>query len=85
MLHLKDIYNAWKFSDFFSPNFIEPEACEMVLEVRLGKGEGMYCETHAIGVVLFSLLLTLNIFHTCSSISIVNFEQVNADWETLAT
>ena len=24
------------------------------------------------------LLLTLNIFHTCSSVSILNFEQVNA-------
>ena len=34
----------------------------------------------AIGVVLVSLLLTLNIFHTCSSVSIVNFEQVNAGW-----
>ena len=35
----------------------------------------------AIGVVLLSLLLTLNIFLTpCSSGSIVNFEQVNADW-----
>ena len=32
------------------------------------------------GVVLVSLLLTLNIFHTCSSVSIVNFEQVNAGW-----
>ena len=28
-----------------------------------------------------SLLLTLNIFHTCSGASIVNFEQVNASWE----
>ena len=35
------------------------------------------------GVVFVSLLLTLNIFHTylCSSVSIVNFEQVNAGWE----
>ena len=32
-----------------------------------------------LGVVLVSLLLTLNIF--CSSVSIVNFEQVNAGWE----
>ena len=33
------------------------------------------------GVVLVLLLLTLNIFHTpCSSVSIVNFEQVNTDW-----
>ena len=37
-------------------------------------------ETLAIGVVLVSLLLTLNIFHTLFSVSIVNFEQVNAGW-----
>ena len=37
-------------------------------------------ETPAIGVVLVSLLLTLNIFHTLFSVSIVNFEQVNAGW-----
>ena len=30
------------------------------------------------GVVKVSLLLTLNIFTPCSSVSIVNFEQVNA-------
>ena len=29
---------------------------------------------------LVSLLLTLNIFTPCSNVSIVNFEQVNADW-----
>ena len=34
----------------------------------------------AIGVVLVSLLLNLNIIHTFSSASIVNLEQVNADW-----
>ena len=33
------------------------------------------------GVVLVSLLLTLNIFSPCSSLSIVNVGQVNADWE----
>ena len=31
-------------------------------------------------VVLTSLLLTLNIFPTCSTVSIVNFEQANAGW-----
>ena len=31
-------------------------------------------------VVLVSLLLTLNIFHTLSSVPIVNFEHVNAYW-----
>ena len=34
----------------------------------------------AIGIVLVSLLLTLNIFHTLLSVSIVNFEHVYADW-----
>ena len=29
---------------------------------------------------LAALLLTLNIFHTCSSVSIVNFEYVIASW-----
>ena len=33
-----------------------------------------------IGVVLLSLLLTLNIIHTLFNVSIVNFEQVNAYW-----
>ena len=32
------------------------------------------------GVVLVSLLINLNIFQPCSSVSRVNFEQVNADW-----
>ena len=32
------------------------------------------------GVVLVSLLLTLNIFHIFSSVSIANFEHVNVDW-----
>ena len=31
------------------------------------------------GVVLVPLLLTLNMFHTLSNVSIVNFEHVNAD------
>ena len=34
----------------------------------------------AIGVVLMSLLLTLNRSHTCSGVSIVDFEPVNTDW-----
>ena len=34
-------------------------------------------------VILMSLLLTLNIFHTFSSVSTVNIEQVNAGWESL--
>ena len=34
------------------------------------------------GVVLVSLLLTLNIVHirSCSIVPIVNFEEVNVDW-----
>ena len=36
---------------------------------------------YANGVVVVPLLLTLNIFHTCSSVSIVTFEHVNADWD----
>ena len=28
-----------------------------------------------------SLLLTLNIFHTLPSVSIVNFEQLHANWD----
>ena len=32
----------------------------------------------AIGIVLLSLLLTLNILYTFSRVSMVNFEQVNA-------
>ena len=37
----------------------------------------------AIRVILVSLLLTLNIFHItpCYSVSIVNFQHVNADWD----
>ena len=35
------------------------------------------------GVALVSLLLTLTYFTFCSSVSIVNFEQVNADWDNV--
>ena len=35
-----------------------------------------------IGVVLVSLLIILNIFHTLFSVSTFNFENVIADWET---
>ena len=38
-------------------------------------------ETHVINVVLLSLLLTLNIFHTLLWDFIVNFEHVNAGWD----
>ena len=35
---------------------------------------------NVIDVVLVFLLLTLNIFHTFSSVSIADFEQVNISW-----
>ena len=35
------------------------------------------------GVILVSLLFNLNIFHTFFSVSIVNFEQLNAGWAIL--
>ena len=38
---------------------------------------------NANGLVLVSLLLTLNIFTPCSSVSIVKFEQVNAGWDAI--
>ena len=34
------------------------------------------------GVILVSLLLILNIFHTFFSVSIVNFEHVIAGWDS---
>ena len=37
------------------------------------------CSNLTIGVVLVSLLLTLKIFPPCSTVSIVNFEQVNTE------
>ena len=37
-------------------------------------------QNDATRVVLVSLLLTLNIFHTLYCASIVNFEKVNAGW-----
>ena len=36
-------------------------------------------------VVLVFLLLTLYRFHTCSDVSIVDFEQVNTSWVTTNT
>ena len=40
------------------------------------------CSKSTPGVVLVSLFLTLSIFHTCSDVSIINFEQLNAGWAT---
>ena len=36
-----------------------------------------------IGAVLVSLLLTLNLLHTCSSVTIVNFEHEIVKWQIL--
>ena len=36
-------------------------------------------------VVVVFLMLTLNIFHTFSSVSIVDFEQVNISWDFYRT
>ena len=36
------------------------------------------------GIILVSLLLNLNIFHSLCNASIVNFEQINAGWEVLS-
>ena len=38
-------------------------------------------KNNASGVILLSLLLTFKIFVPYSSVSIVNFEQVNASWD----
>ena len=38
-------------------------------------------KNNANGVILVSLLLTMNIFHTRFGVSIVNFEHVIAGWE----
>ena len=40
-------------------------------------------QSDIIEVVLVSLLLTFNRFHICSSVSFVDFEQVNAGWVTV--
>ena len=42
---------------------------------------GLTMEWDANGVVLVSLLLLWTYFTPCSSVSIVNYEQVNADWD----
>ena len=38
-------------------------------------------QNDVINLILVFLLLTLNIFHTFSNVSIVNFEQVHLNWE----
>ena len=37
-------------------------------------------QSDILDVVLVFLLLTLNIFHSVSSVSIINFEEVNFSW-----
>ena len=41
-------------------------------------------QSHVIDGVLLFLLLTLNIFHTFSSVPIAEFEQVNVSWVLLS-
>ena len=70
--------------------------CSIFRNSRISSSRGMYisftrglilieipwCKTNLnIGVALLSVMSILNILHTCSSVSIDNFEQVNADWE----
>ena len=55
-------------------------ACSKFTRETLEQGVKYVKLTMANDVVLVSLLLTLNIFHICSSVSIVNFEHGNAGW-----
>ena len=48
-----------------------------------GKTLGFFPGDFYIDVVLVFLLLTSNIFRTFSSVSIVDFEQVNVSWVTM--
>ena len=51
----------------------------MVLNTSVPADNNMFI-ANAGSVVLVSLLITLTYFTLCSSVSIVNFEQINADW-----
>ena len=51
----------------------------MVLNTSVPADNNMFI-VNAVSVVLVSLLITLTYFTPCSSVSIVNFEQINADW-----
>ena len=51
----------------------------MVLNTSVPAGNCMVIVT-AITLVLVSLLITLIYFTPCSSVSIVNFEHIDADW-----
>ena len=53
--------------------------CEVCSKLAIQKHQN-----DAIDFVLVFLLLTLNIFHTFSSASTVDFEQVNSSWTTTA-
>ena len=52
---------------------------DMVLNTSVPADNNMFI-VNAVSVVLVSLLITLTYFTPCSSVSIVNFEQINADW-----
>ena len=52
---------------------------DMVLNTSVPADNNMFI-ANAVSVVLVSLSITLTYFTLCSSVSIVNFEQINADW-----
>ena len=52
---------------------------DMVLNTSVPADNNMFI-ANAVSVVLVSLSITLTYFTICSSVSIVNFEQINADW-----
>ena len=57
------------------------ERCEIRSKLTITRNNKH--ENNVIDVVLVFLLLILNIFYTSfSSVSIVNFEQVNVSWDT---
>ena len=50
---------------------------------RCGICSKLTIKTRERGVVLVTFLLTFNIITPCFSVFIVNFEQVNAAWDTI--
>ena len=55
-----------------------------ILEIYTGSFVTLTCSVLTIETLeqeIYSLLLTLNMSHTCSSVSIANFKHVTAGWE----
>ena len=91
MLHLnaRQIFDSLiSLSKFTSINFGIPYPVGIYLLKVNNRNTRTRCEicskltikTMDNGVVLVSLLLTLNNFPPCSGVSIANFEHVNVDW-----